>query len=103
MTESNSNNLENQPTQEPSFEERVSRQLELILTQLAAVQAEQATMRTEMIEHFVQLSRQIREVEARVARTEERFEDMDYKLDDFILKQIRVKREWRDLQAYKPA
>ena len=117
MPENNSNNPENQPTQELSFEEKVMKQFELRAAQIAAlqtqmitmqaqittVQEEQAALRTEMIERFVQLSRLVRDVDAKVAKVEERFEDVSYKLDDFIKEQIWIKREWRELQNRQTA
>ncbi|MDQ3010990.1 MAG: hypothetical protein M3X11_09855 [Acidobacteriota bacterium] len=92
MTESNGNNLENQPTEKHSFEERVGSQLEAILTQLAAVQAEQvslreeqAAMRTEMVERFIQLSRQIR--------------DFDIKVDVYTREHSYMKDDIREVRA----
>jgi phage shock protein A len=72
---------------------------------LVALSAQVNSLREEMVERFLQLSRQIRELNARVGRVEEEVgnvredvKDLDDKVDSFIKEQLRMKREWREFQ-----
>lgn len=94
MSEDNTKSMNGDPTSPLPVEEFVKQQFSVILTRLDKIESE-------MAERFVQLSRQIRDLDARAAKIEERLEDIDYKLDDFIKEQIRMKREWRDFQESK--
>ena len=85
------------------FEDFIRQQLALITTRLDSISDEVNTLRLEMIEQFVQLNRQVRDVDAVVSNAEERIRDLDYKLDEFIKEQIRLKREWREFQHRETA
>lgn len=78
MTENNGNNSDNRTTQEPEFQEFVKKQFEFMF-------AQQAALRTEMNERFLQLSRQIR--------------DLDQKVDVFIREHGYIKDDIRELRA----
>jgi hypothetical protein len=73
------------------FEEFVKQQLALILKQ-------QADLRQEMLERFLQLSRQIRDVDAGVIEVKEDVKDLDYKVMPFIKEQINLKRGLDELR-----
>ncbi len=73
------------------FEEFVKQQLALLLKQ-------QAELRQEMLERFVQLSRQIREVSTGVVDVKEDVKDLDYKVMPFIKEQINLKRGLDELR-----
>ena len=100
MPEDNTNSQNDDSTTPLPFEEFVRQQLATILVRLDGVEN---SLRQEMVERFLQLSRQIRELDTRVGKIEERVEDIDYKLDDFIKEQIRIKREWREFQQRQTA
>ncbi|MBS1787051.1 MAG: hypothetical protein JST85_04980 [Acidobacteria bacterium] len=78
MSGSNGNDLENKSTQDLEFQEFVRRQLELLF-------AQQTDMRTEMRERFLQLSRQIK--------------DLDIKVDIYTREHSYMKDDIRELRA----
>ena len=78
MPENNGSNPENRTTQELEFQEFVKKQFELLFNQ-------QAVLRTEMNERFIQLSRQIR--------------DLDQKVDVFIREHGYIKDDIREMRA----
>ena len=100
MSENNTELNNGDPTSPLSFEEFVRQHLTGISTRLDSVEN---SLRQEMVDRFLQLSRQILEVNNNVAKIDERVEDIDYKLDDFIKEQIRMKREWREFQERQTA
>jgi len=59
MPESNGNNLENRTTQELEFQEFVKKQFEMLFIRIDKLE-------TEMRERFLQLSRQIRDLDIKV-------------------------------------
>ena len=81
MPEDDTNNLDGQSTAQPPFEEFVRRQFELVFARLDSLEI---SLRTEMNERFLQLSRQIKH--------------LDQKVDLFIQEQIFLKDEWRELR-----
>jgi len=98
MSEENTKSLNADSTAPLPFEEFVRQQLALLFKQ-------QAESREEMVERFVQLSRQIQEgslrtsaVEAGNARIEKKLNNLDFKLDMFIEEQIQMKREFHRFQ-----
>jgi hypothetical protein len=81
MSEENPESL-NEPVTDPvSFEEHVKSQFELILARLDGIES---GLRAEMVERFLQLSRQVR--------------DLDEKVDVFIKEQLHLKRELREVR-----
>jgi hypothetical protein len=66
------------------FEEFVRQQFEMLNNQLTSLETGVGSLRTEMIERFLQLSRQIREP--------------DQKVDIFIREQIYIKDDIRELR-----
>ena len=116
MPDNNEQSFENQPTRPLHFEEYVKNQFELMFVRMDGFDARmdkfdqrmggletkiagvESGLRSEMVERFLQLSRQLREVDTRVAKVEERVEDLDFKVDGFIKEQLRMKREWREFQ-----
>lgn len=103
MSEDNTKSINDDPTNPVPFEEFVKQQFTVILGRMDKIDSRLDKIESEMIERFVQLSRQIRDLDTRVGKVEEHVEDIDYKLDDFIKEQIRMKREWRDFQGSKTA
>jgi chromosome segregation ATPase len=85
------------------FEDLIRQQLALIATRLDSISDEVNSLRQEIAEQFVQLNRQVRDVDAVVSNAEERVRDLDCKLDEFIKEQIRLKREWREFQHRETA
>lgn len=81
MREDNSDAHDDKATSEPSFEEYVKRQFELVFTRLDGLET---SLRGEMVDRFLQLSRQIKR--------------LDQKVDIFIQEQIAIKDEWRELR-----
>ena len=82
MPENNGSNSESKTTQEPEFQEFVKRQFEMLF---ARVDSLDLNFRTEMSERFLQLSRQIR--------------DLDQKVDVFIREHGYLKDDIRELRA----
>ncbi len=78
MTEDDTNNLDGQSTNEPPFEEFVRKQFELLFAEIAG-------LRVEMVERFLQLSRQIKH--------------LDQKVDIFVQEHTFLKDELRELRA----
>jgi hypothetical protein len=66
------------------FEEYVRRQFESLHASIAG-------LRAETVERFLQVSRQVREVNEKV-------EELDEKIDVFIKEQIHIKRDLRDVR-----
>ena len=97
MSEDNTKSLNADSTTHLPFEEFVRQQLDLLFKQ-------QAELRQEMVERFVQLSRQVRDVGNGVAEVKEDVKDLDYKVMPFIKEQINLKRrvdELRDSTSVK--
>lgn len=82
MSGNNGNDLENRSTQELEFQEFVKKQFELISAQMGNMES---SLRTEMNDMFLQLSRQVRE--------------LDQKVDVFIREHLYIKDEIRDLRS----
>ncbi len=101
MSEENDKSTNGDSTNPVHFEEFVRQQLTVILTRLEKIDVRLEKIEVEMVERFVQLGRQGLEINNRVVKIEEHVKDIDYKLDDFIKEQIRMKREWRDYQGTK--
>jgi predicted RNase H-like nuclease (RuvC/YqgF family) len=122
MPEDNTESLNADSTNPVPFEDFVKQHLTLLLNQVerlngevgrlngevgrlngevGQLKVELSNLRQETMEGFIQVGRLFREQDARLGRIEERFEDIDYKLDDFIKEQIRMKREWREYQESK--
>jgi hypothetical protein len=81
MAEENES-IDNRSTSPLPFEEFVRRQFELVFVRLDGIE-------TNMVERFLQLSRQIKH--------------LDQKVDIFIQEQIYMKDEWRELrEVVKP-
>ncbi len=78
MSGDNGNSMENKSTQELEFQSFVRQQLELLF-------AQQTEMRTEMHERFLQLSRQIK--------------DLDIKVDVYTREHSYMKDDIRELRA----
>jgi hypothetical protein len=83
MPEDN-NSIDNRSTSPLPFEEFVRQQFELLVARLDNMSSEVGGLRHEMIERFLQLSRQIKH--------------LDQKVDVFIQEQIYMKDEWRELR-----
>ncbi len=99
MPEDNNSDLNADSTNPIPFEDFVRQQL-------MALAAQVNSLREDTVERFVQLSRQIRELDARVGRVQEEVgniredvKDLDDKVDSFIKEQLKMKREWRDFQG----
>jgi len=78
MPESNGNNLENRTTQELEFQEFVKKQFEMLFIRIDKLE-------TEMRERFLQLSRQIR--------------DLDIKVDVYTREHSYMKDDIREMRA----
>lgn len=98
MSEENTKKLYAEATTPLPFEEFVKQQFAMLLKQ-------QAEIREEALERFLQLSRQYREIETRLAviearltAIEELYKDLDYKVDIFIKEQVNLKRELNKLK-----
>lgn len=78
MSGDNGNSMENKSTQELEFQSFVRQQLELLF-------AQQTEMRSEMHERFLQLSRQIK--------------DLDIKVDVYTREHSYMKDDIRELRA----
>jgi hypothetical protein len=83
MAEEN-NSIDNRSTSHLPFEEFVRQQFELVFARLDNMRSEVSRLRHEMIERFIQLSRQIKH--------------LDQKVDIFIQEQIYMKDELRELR-----
>lgn len=64
--ENNGNNLENKSTQDLEFQEFVKQQFELLSAQIGLLSREIVGIRSEMLERFLQLSRQIKDLDSKV-------------------------------------
>jgi hypothetical protein len=88
MSEDNTESLNGGSTNPTPFEEYIKAQFEMIQVRLTKIEAkietEAAGIRTEMVERFVQLRRQVRE--------------LDQKVDIFIREQIYIKDDIRELR-----
>ncbi|MGH9751319.1 MAG: hypothetical protein ACREA2_00915 [Blastocatellia bacterium] len=112
MSEDNTKNPDTDFTNPLPFEEFVRQHLALLIKQGNELREQQAKSQEEIIERFLQLSRQIRELDERLGRVEERLgkvdeqvsngreelQDLDDKVGAFIKDQLRMKREWRKFQ-----
>lgn len=92
------------------FEEFVRQTLAVVVKQQALMlerqddlQRQVNELRQEMVERFVQLSRQVKDMDVRLAKLEERFEDLEWKVEDFVKDVIQLKRERRSLQKVETA
>lgn len=84
MPEDNTESLNGNATNPAPFEEFVRQQFEMLNNRMTSLEAGLGNLRTEMIERFLQLSRQIRE--------------LDQKVDVFIREQIYIKDDIRELR-----
>ena len=70
MSEDRTESLNEHSTDPTPFEQRVEKQLELILTRLdgieSGVRAVESNLRAEMVERFIQISRQVRNLDVKV-------------------------------------
>jgi hypothetical protein len=98
MSEGNTKKMDADATTPLPFEEFVRQQFALLLKQQAEMRQEIAEVRQESLERFLQLSRQIREVDTRLASLEQVYKDLDYKVDVFIREQLNIKRELHRMQ-----
>jgi hypothetical protein len=80
MAEEN-NSIDNRSTSPLPFEDFVRQQFELVFARLDSLES---SLRTEIAERLLQLSRQIKH--------------LDQKVDIFIQEQIYMKDEWRELR-----
>ena len=78
MTEDDTNNRDGRSTNEPPFEEFVRKQFESLFAEIAG-------LRVEMVERFLQLSRQIKH--------------LDQKVDIFVQEHTFLKDELRELRG----
>lgn len=81
MSEDRTDSLNEQSTNPTPIEQRVEKQLELILTRLDNLES---SLRAEMVKRFVQVSRQVR--------------DLDWKVDVFIKEQLYLKQDLREVR-----
>lgn len=91
MSEENSRPLDENATNPVQFEDFVRQQFEMIASRLDR-------MEKEMVERFVQLSRQGLETREQVVEAREDIRDLDGKVDHFIREHLRIKRDLRELQ-----
>ncbi len=66
MSETNGNNFESRTTQELEFQEFVKQQFELLFVQVNQTNQKVDNLRADVIERFLQLSRQIRDLDSKV-------------------------------------
>jgi len=85
MSGNNENGSESKTTQELEFQEFVKKQFELLFAQVNQVNQKVDDLRGEMIERFVQLSRQIR--------------DFDIKVDIYTREHSYMKDDIREVRA----
>lgn len=83
--ENNGNNIENKSTQELDFQEFVKGQFELLSAQIGLLSREIVSTRSEMLERFLQLSRQIK--------------DFDIKVDIYTREHSYMKDDIREVRA----
>ena len=81
MSEDRTESLNEHSTDPTPFEQRVEKQLELILTRLDNLES---SLRAEMVERFVQVGRQVR--------------NLDQKVDIFIREHVEIKQELREVR-----
>lgn len=88
MSEDRTEPLNERPTNPTPFEQYVMNQFELILTHLdsmeSGLRAIESNLRTEMVERFVQVNRQVR--------------NLDGKIDVFIREHLEIKQELREVR-----
>ena len=82
MSGSNGNELENKSTQELEFQEFVKKQFELVFARMDNMEG---SLRSEMNDMLLQLSRQVRE--------------LDQKVDVFIREHLNIKDDIRELRS----
>ncbi len=89
MSGDNGNNLENRSTQELEFQQFVKQQFELMLARMdrmeGRMEGEIAGLRRELVERFLQLSRQIK--------------DLDIKVDVYTREHSYMKDDIREVRA----
>lgn len=85
MPEQNGDNLENGSTQELAFQEFVKQQFDLLFARINKLDEKVDDVRLEMQERFLQLSRQIR--------------DLDQKVDVYTREHVYIKDDVRELRA----
>ena len=85
MTGSNGNDLENKSTQDLEFQQFVRQQFELMFARMDRVEGELAGVRQELVERFLQLSRQIK--------------DLDIKVDVYTREHTYLKDDIREIRA----
>jgi hypothetical protein len=84
MSEEQTESLNGNATNPTPFEEFVRQQFEMLSNRMTALETGFGSLQTEMAERFLQLSRQIRE--------------LDQKVDIFIKEQIYIKDDIRELR-----
>ncbi len=104
------NDLNADTTNPIPFEDFVRQHLTLLLKAQAELRENQDKLREETIERFLQLSRQVVELNARTGRVEEEvgkvredIRDLEDKVDPFIREQIKLKRDLRELLESRAA
>ena len=94
------------------FEDFVRRQLTSISTRITVLEANQAALRTEVVERFVQVSRHVKEVKDELSTTSEtvhkvdekmfklsrQMRDLTDKVDVFVQEHLYLKRDVQDIQ-----
>ena len=85
MSGDNGSNLENKSTQELEFQQFVRQQFELMFARMDRMEGEVAGLRQELVERFLQLSRQIK--------------DLDIKVDVYTREHSYMKDDIRELRA----
>jgi hypothetical protein len=85
MPRINGNNAESKSTQELEFQELVKGQFELMFARMDKLDGEIGSVRSEMIERFLQLSRQVK--------------DLDIKVDVYTREHSYMKDDIREMRA----
>ncbi|HZS07870.1 MAG TPA: hypothetical protein VFD58_23755 [Blastocatellia bacterium] len=91
MSEDNTESLNGSSTNPTPFEAFVRQQFELLNSRMDA-------LRAEMVERFVQVSRQTLEVRDQVSGLKEDIRDLNDKVDVFVRENLRIKRDLREIQ-----
>lgn len=82
MSGDNGNSMENKSTQDLEFQQYVKQQFELVFSRMDNMES---SLRSDMNDMFLQLSRQVRE--------------LDQKVDVFIREHLHIKDDIRDLRS----
>lgn len=85
MSGSNGNDLENKSTRELEFQEFVKKQFELVLARMDKLDGEIQGVRQELVDRYLQLSRQIK--------------DFDIKVDVYTREHSYMKDDIREMRA----